>query len=29
MYYLGVDVGSVSTDLVLLDNKLDVVEKYI
>lgn len=27
MYYLGVDVGSVSTDLVLLDNKLEVVEK--
>ena len=27
MYYLGVDVGSVSTDLVLLDNKLNVVEQ--
>jgi predicted CoA-substrate-specific enzyme activase len=27
MYYLGVDVGSVSTDLVLLDNKMNVVEK--
>lgn len=27
MYYLGVDVGSVSTDLVLLDKKMNVVEK--
>lgn len=27
MYYLGVDVGSVSTDLVLLNEKLQVVEK--
>lgn len=27
MYYLGVDVGSVSTDLVLLNEKLDIVEK--
>ncbi|KEI02709.1 2-hydroxyglutaryl-CoA dehydratase [Clostridium botulinum] len=27
MYYMGVDVGSVSTDIVLLDEKLDVVEK--
>ncbi len=27
MYYLGVDVGSVSTDLVLLNDKLNVVEK--
>jgi predicted CoA-substrate-specific enzyme activase len=27
MYYLGVDVGSVSTDLVLLDNNMKVVEK--
>jgi predicted CoA-substrate-specific enzyme activase len=27
MYYLGVDVGSVSTDLVLLDNKMKVVER--
>lgn len=27
MYYLGVDVGSVSTDLVLLDNNLTVTEK--
>ena len=27
MYYLGVDVGSVSTDLVLLDKNLNVVEK--
>lgn len=27
MHYLGVDVGSVSTDLVLLDNKMNVVEK--
>lgn len=26
MYYLGVDVGSVSTDIVLLDNELKVVE---
>lgn len=28
MYYLGVDVGSVSTDIVLLDEKLRVVEKH-
>lgn len=27
MYYLGVDVGSVSTDMVLLDEKLMVVER--
>ena len=27
MYYLGVDVGSVSTDLVLLDTNMNVVEK--
>jgi predicted CoA-substrate-specific enzyme activase len=27
VHYLGVDVGSVSTDLVLLDNKMNVVEK--
>lgn len=27
MYYLGVDVGSVSTDLVLLNEDLDVIEK--
>lgn len=27
MYYLGVDVGSVSTNLVLLDNKMEVIEK--
>jgi predicted CoA-substrate-specific enzyme activase len=27
MYYLGVDVGSVSTDLVLLDRKMNVAEK--
>lgn len=27
MYYLGVDVGSVSTDLVLLDKNMNVVEK--
>jgi len=27
MLYLGIDVGSVSTDLVLLDNDLQVVEK--
>jgi predicted CoA-substrate-specific enzyme activase len=27
VYYLGVDVGSVSTDLVLLNEKLDIVEK--
>lgn len=27
MYYLGVDVGSVSTDLVLLDKKMNVIEK--
>ncbi len=27
MYYLGVDVGSVSTNLVLLDNNMIVVEK--
>lgn len=27
MYYMGVDVGSVSTDIVLLDEKLNVVEK--
>ncbi len=27
MYYLGVDVGSVSTDLVLLDKSMNVVEK--
>lgn len=27
MFYLGVDVGSVSTDLVLLDHNMNVVEK--
>lgn len=27
MYYLGVDVGSVSTDLVVLDNEMNVIEK--
>jgi predicted CoA-substrate-specific enzyme activase len=27
MYYLGVDVGSVSTDLVVLNEDLDVIEK--
>lgn len=27
MYYLGVDVGSVSTDLVLVDKNINVVEK--
>jgi predicted CoA-substrate-specific enzyme activase len=27
MYYLGVDVGSVSTDLVLIDRQMNVVEK--
>lgn len=27
MYYLGVDVGSVSTDLVLIDENMDVKEK--
>jgi predicted CoA-substrate-specific enzyme activase len=27
MYYLGVDVGSVSTDLVLIDEKMNVIEK--
>ncbi|WP_326909077.1 acyl-CoA dehydratase activase [Sedimentibacter sp. MB31-C6] len=27
MYYLGVDVGSVSTDLVILDNSMNVIEK--
>lgn len=27
MYYLGVDVGSVSTDMVLLDNDMNVIEK--
>jgi predicted CoA-substrate-specific enzyme activase len=27
MYYLGVDVGSVSTDLVILNDKLEIVEK--
>lgn len=27
MYYLGVDVGSVSTDLVLINDKMDVIEK--
>lgn len=27
MYYLGVDVGSVSTDLVLVDNDMNVAEK--
>jgi activator of 2-hydroxyglutaryl-CoA dehydratase len=27
MYYLGVDVGSVSTDLVLADQNMKVVEK--
>jgi activator of 2-hydroxyglutaryl-CoA dehydratase len=26
MYYLGVDVGSVSTDVVLLDEKMNVIE---
>jgi predicted CoA-substrate-specific enzyme activase len=28
MYYLGVDVGSVSTDFVVLDSNLKVVDKY-
>ncbi|NLL70442.1 MAG: 2-hydroxyglutaryl-CoA dehydratase, partial [Epulopiscium sp.] len=27
MYYLGIDVGSVSTDIILLDDHMDVVEK--
>lgn len=27
MYYMGVDVGSVSTDVVLIDNNMNVVEK--
>jgi len=27
MYYMGVDVGSVSTNIVLLDNTLKVIEK--
>ncbi|MDR7857218.1 acyl-CoA dehydratase activase [Tissierella sp.] len=27
MYYLGVDVGSVSTNLVLIDNKANVIDK--
>lgn len=27
MYYLGVDVGSVSTNLVILDSKMNVIEK--
>ena len=27
MYYLGVDVGSVSTDLVILDEDLKVLDK--
>lgn len=27
MYYLGVDVGSVSTDLVLIDKNMNVIEK--
>lgn len=27
MYYLGVDVGSVSTDMVLLDSNMNVIEK--
>ena len=27
MYYMGVDVGSVSTNVVLLDNSLNVIEK--
>jgi predicted CoA-substrate-specific enzyme activase len=27
MYYLGVDVGSVSTDLVLIDENMNVIEK--
>ncbi|MCY6370001.1 acyl-CoA dehydratase activase [Clostridium ganghwense] len=27
MYYMGVDVGSVSTDVVLIDNSMKVVEK--
>ncbi|MCG8485132.1 MAG: acyl-CoA dehydratase activase [Clostridia bacterium] len=27
MYYLGIDVGSVSTDIVLLDNSLEVVQE--
>ncbi|MBU3215330.1 acyl-CoA dehydratase activase [Clostridium estertheticum] len=27
MYYMGVDVGSVSTNIVLLDNSLNVIEK--
>ena len=28
MLYLGIDVGSVSTNLVLLDHRLNVVEKH-
>ncbi len=27
MYYIGVDVGSVSTDIALIDNNLNVIEK--
>ncbi len=27
MYYLGVDVGSVSTDIVLIDNNMNVIDK--
>ncbi len=27
MHYLGIDVGSVSTNLVLLDDNMNVVEK--
>ena len=27
MYYLGIDVGSVSTNLVILDKGMNVVEK--
>src|SRR3712207_1157965 len=29
MYYMGVDVGSVSTDIVLLDEKLNVAERVL
>lgn len=28
MYYLGVDVGSVSTDIVLINENLDIIEKF-
>jgi predicted CoA-substrate-specific enzyme activase len=27
MYYLGVDVGSVSTDIVVLNNKMEIIDK--